>query len=144
MTEAERNLGNRWFEEVWNKQRRDAVAELLTPDAVLHDGATDSTGPEGFYPFFDRMQSAISEMGVTVHDSMVDRDLVCVRWSCTGRHTGDGLSIPSTGKSFHVTGLSMLRVANGKLVEGWQNWDMLGLMQQLQSSPKALATYIGA
>src|SRR5450432_812394 len=120
MTEAERNLGNRWFEEVWNKQRRDAIAELLTPDAVVHDGAIDSTGPEGFYAFFDRMQSAVSGMHVTVHDTMADRDLICVRWSCTGQHTGDGLGIPSTGKTFHVTGLSMIRVANGKLVEGWQ------------------------
>lgn len=144
MIESERNLGHRWFEEVWNKQRREAVAEMLSPHAMLHDGGTDSQGPEGFYSFFDRMHAAFSDMHVTIVDTLAERDLLCVRWSCTGRHTGDALGLPSTGKSFHVTGLSLLRIANGQIAEGWQNWDMMGMMQQLEAIPKASATYIGA
>jgi hypothetical protein len=59
MTEEERDLGTRWFEEVWNKGRRDAIPEMLAPDSVLHEGGQDSVGPDGFYPLFDRMQSAM-------------------------------------------------------------------------------------
>jgi len=50
MTEPERDLGRRWFEEVWNQKRREAIAEMLLPESVIHDGGIDSTGPEGFIP----------------------------------------------------------------------------------------------
>ena len=91
MTERERDLGRLWFEEVWNQRRREAIAEMLLPESVIHDGGTDSTGSEGFYPFFDRMNSALSEVHVSVDDSFAEGDKICIRWSATGKHTGTGL-----------------------------------------------------
>ncbi len=143
MTDTERNLGARWFQEVWNKGRRDAIAEMLAPHGVIHDGGVDSVGPEGFYPFFDLLNSALSELRVTVHDTIAEGDRACVRWSCTAKHTGDGLGVPPTGKAIDVTGISVLRVADGHVVECWQNWDMLAMMEQIHGRPKS-ATYIGA
>jgi predicted ester cyclase len=143
MTELERDLGRRWFEEIWNQGRREAIAELLAPDGVIHDGDIDTIGPDGFYPFFERIRGTLSAIQVTVNDTLADGDRICVRWSCTGKHTGEGLGIAPTGVVVHVTGISILRVAGGKLVEGWQNWDMLGMMEQIQGLRKA-ATYIGA
>jgi predicted ester cyclase len=142
MTDYERNLGRRWFEEVWNKGRREAIAEMLAPEAVVHDGEIDTSGAEGFYPFYDRLQATLSDIHVEVEDTIAEGDKLCVRWLCTGRHTGDGLGIAPTGLPIRVTGISILRVANGKLVEGWQNWDMLGLMEQIHGHAKS-ATYIG-
>jgi predicted ester cyclase len=144
MTELERNLGRRWFEEVWNQKRREAIAEMLLPDSVIHDGGTDSTGPEGFYPFFDRMNNALSEIHVSVDDSFAEGDKICVRWSVTARHTGSGLAILPTGVTIQVTGISILRVKGDKLIEGWQNWDMLGMMEQIQQAARRSATYISA
>ena len=144
MTKDERDLGARWFEEVWNQGRRDAIAELLAPDGVIHDGSLDSVGPEGFYPFFERMNATLSEIHVTIHDTIAEGDCVCVRWSCQAKHTGDGLGIPATGKTVQMTGISIVKVAGGKMVEGWQNWDMLGMMEQIQGAQKAAGTYIGS
>ena len=110
---------------------------------MIHDGGIDTTGPGGFYPFFDRLSSAFSEFHVAIDDTLVDGDKICVRWTCTAKHTGGGLGIAPTGVTIHVTGISILRAANGKLVEGWQNWDMLGMMEQIQGHSKS-ATYIGA
>jgi steroid delta-isomerase-like uncharacterized protein len=133
MTEMERSLGSRWFEEVWNKGRRDAIAEMLAPDAVLHEAGTDSVGPEGFYPFFDRLNVAFSGLHVTVEDTIAEKDRICVRWSCIATHTGDGLGVAPTGKNIDVTGMSMIRVRNGRIAEAWQNWDMQRLMEQIHS-----------
>jgi predicted ester cyclase len=141
MTESERELGRRWFELVWNQGRREAIAEMLAPDAVVHDGNSDASGPEGFYPFYDRLRAALSEIRVEVHGTVAEGDMLCVRWSCTGKHTGDGLAIDPTGVTVHVTGITILRIADGRLVEGWQNWDMLGMLEQIRRSPRA-ATYI--
>ena len=143
MTEQERDLGRRWFEEVWNKGRREAVAEMLLPDAVLHEAGIDSVGPVGFYPLFDRLSAAFSDIHVSTDDVIVDGDKICVRWSFSGKHTGGGLGFAATGVVVHTTGNTIMRVADGMLIEGWQNWDMLGLIQQIQGSPKA-ATYVGA
>jgi predicted ester cyclase len=141
MTEMERGLGSRWFEEVWNKGRRDAIPEMLAPDAVLHEAGTDSVGPEGFYPFFDRLSVALSDLHVTVHDTITENDRICVRWSCSAAHTGEGLGVAPTGKSIDVTGMSIMRVRDGWLVECWQNWDMLGLMEQIKSHAQS-PTYV--
>jgi predicted ester cyclase len=54
------------------------------------------------------------------------------------------MGMPPTGRTVHVTGITILRVADGKVIEAWQNWDMLGMMQQIQSEGKKAATYIGA
>jgi len=143
MTEQDRTFGARWFEEVWNKGRREAIAEMLPPDGVLHEGRTDSVGPEGFYAFYDRLKAAFSDFHVTVHNTIAEGDLSCVRWSCSCKHTGDGLGMPATHKTVHVTGMSMIRIANGRMAECWQNWDMLGLMEQIQGSNRS-ATYVSA
>ena len=141
MTELERSLGTRWFEEVWNKGNRSAIADMLAPDAVLHEGNADCVGPEGFYAFFDRLTGAFSEFRVTVHDTIAEGDRACIRWSCSCKHTGDALGIPATQRTVHVTGISIMRIANGRFVEGWQNWDMLGMLEQIQGLGRS-ATYI--
>lgn len=143
MTDLERDLGRRWFELVWNQRRRAAIAELLAPDGVIHDGGTDTRGPEGFYPSFDRMSDTFPDLHVNVEDTIAEGDKVCVRWSCTGTHTGGGLGVAPTGITIHITGISILRVAGGKLIEGWQNWDMLRMMEQIQGLRKS-ATYIAS
>jgi predicted ester cyclase len=143
MSEIGKQLARRWFEEVWNKQRREAIGEMLLPDAIIHEGADIVRGPEGFYPFFDRMQSAFSDIHITVEDDVQGGDKVWLRWSCTMRHTGSGLGMSPTQKQLHTTGISILKTLDDKVVEGWQNWDMLGLMQQINEQSKSPA-YIAA
>ena len=141
MSEANKALAKRWFEEVWNEDRRETNRELLAAEAVIQEGNDASVRPEGFYPFFDRMQATFSDIHVTIHDAISEEDEVCARWSIQMRHTGNGMGIPATNKVLHSTGISVIRVAGGRFVAGWQNWDMLGLMQQIKDEPVA-PTYI--
>jgi SnoaL-like polyketide cyclase len=90
MTDIDRTLGIRWFEEVWNQGRREAIGEMLAPDGVIHDGADAMRGPEQFYPFFDRVRSTFSDMRMTVEATISEGDMICVRWSGAMTHTGDG------------------------------------------------------
>jgi len=143
MSEANKQLTKRWFEEVWNKGRREAIGEILAPEAEILESGEVVRGPEGFYPFFDRMQAAFSEIHVTFHDAIGEGDKVCLRWSCSMKHTGNGLGIPATNKTLTTTGMTVVCIANGKFVAGWQNWDMLGLIQQIKEEPMA-PTYLAA
>ena len=101
MSEANKELAKRFFEEVWNKSRRSAIAELIAPNAVIYESGEAIRGPEGFYPFFDRMQANFSNIHVSFHDALAEGDKVCLRWSCTMRHTGGGFGIPPTNKNLH-------------------------------------------
>ena len=57
--------------------------------------------------------------------------MIASRWTATMLHTGDGLGVPATGRPVTVTGMSMARLRNGRMVEGWNNWDTMELMQQI-------------
>lgn len=71
ITESERDLGQRWFELVWNQGRGEAIAEMPSPNALIHDGDIETRGLDGFYAFFDRMRTSFSEMQhVTIEESI--------------------------------------------------------------------------
>lgn len=133
-SEPYKQLAKRWFEEVWNQGRRDAISELLAPDALLHEGTVTTVGPEAFLPFFDRMQAAFSDIHITVHDTISEGEKVCLQWSGTMRHTGDGLGVPATGELVEITGISIVRIADNRLAERWQNCDMRGLAQLVKQA----------
>lgn len=48
--------------------------------------------------------------------------------------------MPATGRDVRVTGIAILRVADCRIVEGWQNWDMLGLLEQVRASAGMVAS----
>jgi len=80
---------------------------------------------------------------MAIEDTVAEGETVTVRWTCRGNHKGELNGIAPTGKQFAITGISIARFASGKMVEGWVNWDALGLMQQLGVVPaigKAMAT----
>lgn len=125
-------LARRWFEEVWNKGRSDAIDEMFAPDGLSHGlEAEPIRGPAGFKPFHNRFRGAFPDIKVDIQDAFASGDKVALRWSVRMTHTGDHLGIKATGNPAGVTGMSVLRIRNGKIVEAWNNWDVLGLYQQL-------------
>ncbi len=128
---ANRALIERWFEEVWNQKRADAIDELLAADAQMHGLGAEMRGPAGFKPFHARFCAALSELQVTVEDVIEEGDKVAVRISVRARHTGAGLGVPPTMKRVAVEGLAIARIREGRVVEGWNALDQLGMFVQL-------------
>lgn len=69
--------------------------------------------------------------------SLSSGDRVAIRWSAGGVHAGNLLGVPATGRRVDITGIDIFRVKDGKLAEMWQNWDQLGMMQQIGAIPEA-------
>jgi steroid delta-isomerase-like uncharacterized protein len=124
-------LVQRWFEEVWNKGRATAIDEMLSETAVVHGLGMELRGPEGFKSFHAAYRNAFPDVRVQIDDIVAEGDTAAARWSGTATHKGDGLGFPATGKHVQFTGMVFLRVKNGKIVEGWNNFDQLGMLQQL-------------
>jgi predicted ester cyclase len=71
----------------------------------------------------------------TIEDVIAEGDKVVTRWTARGTHKGELQGIPPTGKQVVVTGIVINRLVNGKLEEGWSNFDALGMLQQLGVIP---------
>ena len=135
MIDDNKKLVRRWFEEVWNQGREGAIDELLSPEGVGFGFAATNTevhGPAEFKPFVGNLRDAFPGLHIAVEDMVAEGDKVAVRMIVTGTHKGGGLGFPATGRKINVTGLTIIQFANGKLVHGWNNWDQLGMMEQLK------------
>ena len=135
MSEENKALIRRWFEEVWNKGRAEAIAEMLAADAVVHglsdDAAKPLRGPAGFLPFHTQFREAFPEIKVIVEDAIAEGDKVVARCSVRGKHTGDSLGFEATQAQVEFTGIAIVRVKDGKFVEAWNNFDFMKMYQQL-------------
>jgi steroid delta-isomerase-like uncharacterized protein len=127
-------LLRRWFQEVWNEGKTQPIHDLLSPNAVAKGQSLDHSelhGPEEFVRFVEGIRATFSDIKVTVEDVFGTDDKVVVRWSLTMTHQGDSMGFPATGKTIQLTGITIARIENGKIVEGWDNWDKLGMFEQI-------------
>jgi steroid delta-isomerase-like uncharacterized protein len=127
-------LTRRWFEEVWNKGRAEAIDEMFAPDGVapgLGNDARDLIGPAEFKEFFTKFTAAFSDYDITVAETIRDGDRVAVRLSCAATHSGDQLGVPATGRRVRFTAMTFTRWRDGKIVEGWNNVDMMAILEQI-------------
>jgi len=125
-------LSRRIFEDVWNRKNLSAIDELMSADYVHHDsGAVAANGPEGYRQFVKSYMNAFPDARFEIHDEFTVGETEVTRWTVSGTHEGELAGIPPTGRRFSVTGISIARIANGRIIESWNNWDALGLMQQL-------------
>lgn len=133
MSEANKNAVRRLIDELWNKGNLSVADELFSPAYIHHDAATPDAGrgPESEKKRATLYRTAFPDLRLNLEDITAEGDIVTARWICRGTHKGDLSGIAPTGKQFNITGISMVRFANGKMTEGWINWDALGLMQQL-------------
>jgi len=127
-------LMRRWFQEVWNEGRIQTVHDLLSPDVVAkghRGGDAEIRGPEEFAKFVSEIRGAFPDVKVKVEDILAADDKVVLRWSAIMTHTGDNLGLPATGRTVRTQGITIVRIVNGKIVEGWDNWDQLGMLEQI-------------
>ena len=136
MSESNKTLLRRDAEEVWNQGNLDAVDELFATDVILHEAPPGvSPGAKGVKQLIAGYRAALPDFHLTIEDLIAEGDRVVNRWSMTGTHKGELMGIPPTGKKVTSTGISIVRIADGKIAEIWGASDQLGLMQQLGAIP---------
>jgi predicted SnoaL-like aldol condensation-catalyzing enzyme len=138
MSEGNKTNVRRLFEEVWNKGYLPVADELIAPNYAHHDPSTPDfgRGPESEKKRATLYRNAFPDVRLMIDDLVAEGETVVARWSCNGTHKGELNGIAPTGRQFTITGVSIVRFANNRMVEGWVNWDALGLMQQLGAVPE--------
>ena len=133
--EANKALIRRWFEEVWNQGRPEAITEMMAEDCINHglseDGVSTLDGASGFLPFHTQFREAFPHVEVIVEDAIAEGDKVAARCSVRGKHEGDSLGFKATDAIADFDGIVIARVKDGMFVESWNNFDFMKMYKQL-------------
>jgi predicted ester cyclase len=132
MSEENRRLVMRWFEEVWNARRESIIDEVMRPDSLGHMEGVDVIGPVEFKKQRAALLEAFPDFRVTVEATAADGDVVVVRWKANGTHLGKGFDIEATGARVAFRGMSWFVIRAGQLIEGWDAWNQGALVEALR------------
>jgi steroid delta-isomerase-like uncharacterized protein len=134
MSEENKALARRSWESVENP---DTLGEVYAPDVVWHNPEGDIQGIEEAKQFVAMFETAFPDISATVEDVVAEGDKVVSRVTIRGTHQGEVEEFgPPTGRRVEVQSLSLHRIEDGKIVEEWNSWDNLSLLQQLGLAPE--------
>jgi steroid delta-isomerase-like uncharacterized protein len=135
MATGNSEIVRRVLEDIWEDPG--VADELVSGDYVGYDPARPEPirGPQGVKENAAEYRNAFEGARIIVKEQVAEGDTVATRWEGRGRHTGELMGIPPTGKDVVVSGQNFSRVKDGKVVEEWSNWDTLGMLQQIGAVP---------
>jgi steroid delta-isomerase-like uncharacterized protein len=133
MSEENRALVRRWFNDLFNTGNLAVADEITAQESVTHDPTLGELprGPEGDKQVVNLYRSAFPDAHITVEEQLAEGDEVVTRWTGRGTHQGELMGVPPSGNRVEVSGITINRISEGKIVETWTNFDALGMMRQI-------------
>lgn len=130
MPQSPQDVVVRWFEEVWNKGRVEAIDELATPDFKSYGFPQPESvmKRDQFKEYVLEFHRSFTHIHVSVDEVLTEGYRVAVRWSGQMKHTGSGLGFAPTGKVVDVHGMSMAHLRDGLISEGWNALDLASVV----------------
>jgi steroid delta-isomerase-like uncharacterized protein len=126
----------RQFFETFSRNDFAAFEAVTSQDIVYHTAPPGiSPGIQGYRELMGMYHGAFPDMQLTIDDVLAEGDKVVTRFTPSGTHRGELMGIAPTGKRVSIDGISIVRVAGGKVVEEWDQLDMLGMLQQMGAIP---------
>jgi steroid delta-isomerase-like uncharacterized protein len=132
--EQNKAIAKRAFEEILSHGRFELAQELYAKDFVNHGIHRDASLEED-QAALKGWHQAFSDIAIVPEKLIAEDELVTVYWIARGTNTGTGNGLPATGKKVELAGITIWRIANGKIKEEWSAFDQLSLMQQLGLLP---------
>ena len=106
---------------------------VFASDCVIHiNGSPErNLSLDGFKQMMSGLVAAFPDLHITIEDQITAGDKVATRWVAVGTNSGAFGNVPATGRQVRVDGLILDRVVEGRVVERWEQWDQMGMIQQL-------------
>ena len=135
MSEENKALARRFFEEVHSKGNLAVVDEIFATDFVFHAAREDVRSSEGVKQRISAYRTGFPDLRATIEDQIAEADKVVTRVTWHGTHNGDFRGTAPTNKQVQWSGVVIFRIAGGKIMERWGNLDRLGIMEQIGAVP---------
>jgi predicted ester cyclase len=135
--EEAKEVVRRWNDEGWSGGKYDLAYEIISPNMTVHGagGQQIGMGPDALIDLIRTWRTAFPDGYMEIDDLIVEGDLVGIRNTWRGTHQAEFYGIPPSGNRVTVTSVGLDRVQDGKVVEGWGELDMVGMMQSLGAMP---------
>lgn len=128
----------RFHGEIFSADRHAAAAEILASDFRWHNEHLPEAyrgSAEGVVEFARALRAAYPDYELLHRDTLAEGDRVAVRWEFVGTNRGELLGVPPTDRRVRVSGIDWFRVVDGRITDLWQEFDVMGWMQQLGVVP---------
>ena len=112
----------------------DALHSIVSPDYVVHPD--EVRGPDGLAEMVQGYRSALADLSVTIEQQFTEGDYVATRTTIRGRHEGELMGTPPTGREVEFSGLTISRCRDGKIEEEWELIDTMTLLRQVGAFPE--------
>jgi predicted ester cyclase len=139
MSEAEnKTIFRHFYERAWNHDDLSVVEELLSSDCNNHE-VTNPAMPhrELYKQAIIENRAAFPDWALTIDAVIAEGNLVAARWHAEATHTGEAWGIAPTGKRVNMTGITCVRVVNGKITDFWKKDNGYLFWQQLSDASGA-------
>lgn len=130
-------LMRRWFDEVWNRGRLEAIDELASPNCVLYAEGVEFHGPAAIRERAEAIRAGFRDFDVHFEHVATHRDLVIGRWRMAMTNTGVWRDMPPTKKRIVVHGSTWMRIQNGRLRERWDFWELQQVTDAVRAAQRA-------
>lgn len=135
--EENKAIVRRFYDALLNEKSLDRLDEFVAQDYIDHAALPgQAPGLEGAKQRWAMWLTAVPDLRSTINDMFGEGDRVLARWTGEGTHQGRLLGIPPSGRHLRFGGMSIFRVAEGKVAEQWEELDKVNLMQQLGVLPE--------
>jgi steroid delta-isomerase-like uncharacterized protein len=133
-TEQNKAVVRRYFA-AFDEGNLEAATTLWADNLKIHGLAPQTLDKPAFKQMMAMFATAFPDGSHIIQVELAAEDKVAAFWTFRGTHQGELMGIPPTGKQITITGTTIDRLANGKIVERWGSFDQMGLMQQLGIIP---------
>ena len=130
MSEQNKTLARRWFEDLFNRGDLDAAEEILSAEFVDHLPREEERGLEELKQYVTMYRAAFPDIRDTIDELVAEGEKVVVRLTSRGSHQGEFMGIAPTGRHVRFSRMRLFRIAENKTAESWVNIDQLGLLEQ--------------
>jgi len=134
LQEQNKAIAKRTFEEILSQGRFELATELYAKDFINH-GLHSNASLEEDQAALRGWHAAFPDVVIVPEKLIAEGDLVTIYWVARGTNTGTGNGLPATGKKAELAGITIWRIADGKIKEEWSAFDQLSMMKQLGLLP---------
>ncbi len=137
MSMENKTIIRRLYQEVWNERKLEVVDELISASHALNDPIVSGSqvGPELYKRRVVELTTGLPDLCFTIEDTIAEGEKFVTCWTISGTHQSEYMGIPATGRKISVEGITIHHIKNGKILDSYARWDVLGLMRQLGAIP---------
>lgn len=133
MSEDSKKIVWKLLEDAWNGGQLETLDTLVSGECRFHDPVFPSMAPgvDSLRQHIRMFRNAFPDLRFSIDDMIAERNEVVVHWTMRGTHRHGFLGMAPTNRSATVSGTTIDRIENKKIVEQWSDWNLLTLMEQL-------------